>query len=97
MKEDKLESGGKASVSKVAKSWHKLDPDDQKHYTDKAPRCPNPLTSIHRPDSNFGAVTEAVDKMIEDYLDANSETKEFKDEITKKEFTVIYCSTLVRR
>lgn len=75
-------------MSRVALGWHKLTPDDRKFYADKAPKCPNPLTSIHRPDSNFGAVTEAVDKMIEDYLESNAETNDFKKEITKKEFTV---------
>ena len=84
--EEETGSGTKAHVSKVVKAWHKLDPEDQKYYADKAPPCPNPLTSIHRPDSNFGAVTEAIDQMIDDYLDKNAETKEFQNEITTKDF-----------
>ena len=34
-------------------------------------RCPDPVVSLHRPESNFSSVTEAVDDMIENYLDEN--------------------------
>ena len=34
-------------------------------------RCPDPVVSLHRPESNFGSVSEAVDDMIDNYLEEN--------------------------
>ena len=34
-------------------------------YEKKAGKLPDPTPSKYRPDSNFGSVTETIDKMIE--------------------------------
>ena len=34
-------------------------------------RCPDPVVSLHRPESNFGSVSEAVDDMINNYVEEN--------------------------
>ena len=45
------------------KSWQKL-----KKLTK---RCPDPVVSLYRPESNFSSVTEAVDGMIDNYMKEN--------------------------
>ena len=45
------------------KSWEKLKK--------LAKRCPDPVVSLYRPESNFSSVTEAVDDMIENYMKEN--------------------------
>ena len=60
--------------------WRNLPEENQSSYLKKAARKPDPVTAHIRPDSNFGAVTEAVEGMIEEYL-SNKEgldEKEFK-------------------
>eukprot|EP00095_Tigriopus_kingsejongensis_P009705 maker-scaffold1466_size39939-snap-gene-0.10 protein:Tk09705 transcript:maker-scaffold1466_size39939-snap-gene-0.10-mRNA-1 annotation:"GH20789" len=63
--------------------WQNLTTDERKHYNHKSPLCPDPVAHEFRPDSNFGSVTEAVDEMIESYLQDKDpvkfETNEFRD------------------
>ena len=40
----------------------------RRHFTQKSDRMPDPVSSIVRPDSNFGSVSENLETMIDDYL-----------------------------
>ncbi len=46
--------------------------ESRKKYISRSAKCPDPVPSIFRPDSNFGSVTETVDAMIEKYIDVES-------------------------
>ena len=41
-------------------------------YDKKASKCPDPVASLFRPDSNFGSVTETIDEMIDKYIETES-------------------------
>jgi len=77
--EDKFEDDIKENYNKIAdfkngrshravrleKSWR--DYEKKSKYEKKAGKMPDPTPSKFRPDSNFGSVTDTIDKMIEDY------------------------------
>ena len=73
--------------------------DDKKsrdYYEKKAAGCPDPLVSKFRPDSNFGAVTEAVDRLIDDYMggkeaDQRFNSEEFKVSVNGTRVLTFYC------
>jgi hypothetical protein len=50
--------------------WRTLDDDEKGKFFKKAAKCPEPVPSLFRPDSNFGSVTETIDEMIEKYIEA---------------------------
>ncbi len=52
--------------------WRSLDDEERKSYLKKSSKCPDPVPSLFRPDSNFGSVTETIDEMIENYVDRES-------------------------
>ena len=52
--------------------WRSLDDDARKSFVKKSAKCPDPVPSLFRPDSNFGSVTETIDDMIENYVDKES-------------------------
>ena len=61
--------------------WLMLKTEDRRKFVKRAAAaCPEPVTSRFRPDSNFGAVTEAVEDMINGYLgdQANVDKESFK-------------------
>ncbi len=71
---NEMEAAARAEFKKtMVAEWRSLDADRRALYKKKAAKCPDPLTSVYRPDSNFGAVTEAVEKMIEQYLSVRTE------------------------
>ena len=51
-------------------------------------RCPDPVASIFRPDSHFGAITERVDNMIKEYANEKSNDKTFNKQLLKVRFKV---------
>ena len=75
--EDKFENDFKENDNKIAdfkngrshravrleKSWR--DYEKKSKYEKKAGKMPDPTPSKFRPDSNFGSVTDTIDKMIE--------------------------------
>ena len=75
--EDKFEDDIKENDNKIAdfkngrshravrleKSWR--DYEKKSKYEKKAGKMPDPTPSKFRPDSNFGSVTDTIDKMIE--------------------------------
>ncbi len=58
----------------LVSEWHSLKEEGEdegrgrSYYERKAGRVPDPTVSAFRPDSNFGAVSEKVEDMIESYL-----------------------------
>ena len=49
--------------------WRQLsDEERSKHHKKAAARCPDPVTSDFRGDSNFSSVSEVMDEMIESYF-----------------------------
>ena len=83
----KGEIGGQvgAQNSKIlSDSWFKLT-DEERHKWNKkaAAKCPDPVVSDFRGDSNFASITEKMDDMIESYM----KSKSFDDGgFTKQQF-----------
>ena len=55
---------------RIEKAWRsyvkrKKESEKENKYEKKAGKLPDPTPSKFRPDSNFGSVTETIDKMIE--------------------------------
>jgi len=84
------DSGGElgAQNSKLlTDSWFKLPAAERKKYDKKAAaRCPEPVVSKYRSDSNFASITEKMDAMIEDYLKGKSfsDKQAFEDTLRLK-------------
>ena len=68
-------TGRPKKAKKLELAWR--DYENKSKYEKKAGKMPDPVTSQYRPDSNFGSVTETIDKMIEGYKGPKDET--FKD------------------
>ena len=49
-----------------------MNEDDREKWVKRAARCPDPVPTVFRPDSNFGSITETIDNMIESYVEAES-------------------------
>jgi hypothetical protein len=49
-------------------------------------RCPDPVTNAYRPDSNFGSVTESLEKLIESHLAEEAIKKKKEDVIEPDAF-----------
>ncbi|KAL1374210.1 hypothetical protein pipiens_018225 [Culex pipiens pipiens] len=54
-------------TEKLAKKWYKMDPEVKAKFLRKHPRCPDPLFSVFRPDSCFGALTEHLEELVKNY------------------------------
>ena len=61
-------------AKRLEKAWRKCE--KQSKYEKKSGKLPDPLPSKFRPDSNFGSVTETVEKMIENYKNGDDKFKE---------------------
>ena len=99
--EDKFEDDFKENDNKIAdfkngrshravrleKSWR--DYEKKSKYEKKAGKMPDPTPSKFRPDSNFGSVTDTIDKMIEG-------TQIFFSKSFKKKYFTIFFLKIVK-
>ena len=46
-----------------------MEDEERAKYVKKSLRCPDPVQSVFRSDSNFGSITETIDSMIENYIE----------------------------
>ena len=67
-------TGRTMKTERLIKAWH--DCDSKSKYEKKAGKIPDPVTSKYRQDSNFGSVTETLDKMIQEYKGPKDDTFE---------------------
>ncbi|KAL9703026.1 hypothetical protein quinque_006544 [Culex quinquefasciatus] len=63
----KSKTGRTRLTEKLAKKWYKMDPEVKAKFLRKHPRCPDPLFSVFRPDSCFGALTEHLEELVKNY------------------------------
>ena len=73
-------------VGVLSERWGAMGPAERWQYEKKAAKLADPSVVEYRPDSNFGAVTERVEEMIDDYL----QTKEGDRSFDAQEFRVSY-------
>ena len=75
-KDDKLDhkTGRTKRAKRIEKAWRACE--KQGKYEKKAGKRLDPLPSKFRPDSNFGSISETMEKMIEDYHGKDEEFKE---------------------
>lgn len=67
--------------------WHNLSPEVKADFCESSCGQPiEPLNCKFRPDSNFSAVSERIDSLIEDYMRGKAYRKE---EVSEKAFKVI--------
>lgn len=83
-------TGRPHSAKKWEMEWRRMDKQDKRKYEKKAEHCPDPVTTTYRADSNFGSVTEAIDDMIDNYIDDKAKSvqgfgaDQFKDMLHMK-------------
>ena len=66
---EKLKSNtGRLRVTeKLIKQWIKAEPELKAKYLRKSAPCPDPVASVFRPDSTFGALTEHLEELVKCY------------------------------
>ena len=66
--------------SALVKAWQALSQPERDMFEKKAAaRCPDPVSSKLRPDSNFGSVSETLDEIIENYVSEKKNGKGFSE------------------
>ncbi|KAK0161163.1 hypothetical protein PV327_009665 [Microctonus hyperodae] len=77
---DPLNGRSKAALS-ILKKWFRTE--EEVKNTFNSSKCPDPVVSKYRQDLEFGALTERLEDLIDDYM--NSRTNKFTTSIDKKE------------
>ena len=68
-------------------SWKSLDDHDKHVLKKKCPaRCRLPLTTTYSPDRYLGAISERMERAMENYMKKNDVTRLFGDEFTPDDF-----------
>jgi DNA-directed RNA polymerase I subunit RPA1 len=67
-------TGRSKKARRLEEAWR--DHENKAKYEKKAGKLPDPVVSKFRPDSNFGSVTETIDKMIDEYHNKDDTFKE---------------------
>ncbi|XP_071952689.1 DNA-directed RNA polymerase I subunit RPA1-like [Antedon mediterranea] len=49
--------------------WRTVE--DKEQYSKNCKKCPDPVLTKLRPDTNFGSISEKLDQLVKDYLDVN--------------------------
>lgn len=74
---------------KVMKQWVRSDEETREKYAEKAMRCPDPVISQFRPDLEYGALPESLEKLLKDYDDSEGM-------ISKSELRDLVCTKYMK-
>lgn len=68
-------NGRRRIDEKLCKIWSELDPEEKQRYQNKkaALICPNPVIADYPPHTNFGSISENLEKLLTDYYKDNAD------------------------
>lgn len=85
------QTGRSYKTEHLQELWCKLSPEEREQYEEKCTRCPEPILSYIRPDSNFSAVSESLDKLLHCMKKAGQLTSEFENIVYYKALRSLSC------